>query len=491
MPNLSRIFGAATLATLACKTTPCASGGAKAPVADTGAATGTGALVGECVAHQAVAEGLERRAARDAKSYRIGKLLDASEMLPAIDDARARLRACKGASKDSGQKRTVLPSGTTGVTNTAEHAPIDDGQEDLSKTDASASTPPVDVEDAALDPDAARSVGEPIRVKFLDGLPAGRDDVMRIADEWTRCAETGLRFNYYDEAGKPLSAGAPAATEFEVRVSFKGSGYWSYIGRKIPSDVAATAPTMQLGGLDAAGVKPETRARKVLHEFGHAVGVRHEHQRKEVIGCIDEQRAIDYYARPPNFWGAATTRKNLLTPLPDDTALSTKYDYDSIMNYVIPREILKRGRCESSELPRAVTKLSAKDCEMIAYFYPSSPAVTGPPQAQVGQPFVTSSKPYGSVRFGRQYYEWTIKPNGLDLAKIAAITYDMEPFFRPEVRTSSTGFEVSRKTWGIFPITITVKYKDGGREQDYVYYPELGESVAEKPSGTRRRAGAP
>lgn len=458
MRHVSCIVGSLILAPLACQNTKDAGEAAPPP---SGAAS-------SCRAHQAVVEGLERRATRDAASNRVGKLRSASQFLPAIDEARALLRACQGLAP----AQPVAPAAAPETR--AQGAPLDETVEDLARTEPARSPAPEGVEHAAFDVDAAGSPTGPIRVKFLDGRPEGRAEVMQIADEWTRCDGTGLRFMYYDAGGRPLSPGAPEATEFDVRVSFRGRGYWSYIGRDVPTSVTAADPTMRLAGLDTS---PDPTV--VLHEFGHAVGLLHEHRREELVACIDEQRAIEHYGRPPNAWDAATVRKNLLTPIPAGVALSPSYDYDSIMNYRISRSVLKDGQCQRIELPRRVTRPSVTDCRMIAYYYPTTTAIASPPVGQSVVPFTTRSTPIGTRR-GREYHTWTIVPRDAANPRIASVTYDMEPYFRPEVRTPAQGLEVTRTSWGTFPVEISVAYTDRAEPTKYTYYPELGQNVIRK-----------
>lgn len=477
MPHVSRIVGYLLISPIACTTTPADPGGTEQPDGGGGSGGSGGADAAACSAHQAVAEGLERLARRKAGSKRLFKLRSASDLLPAIDEARARLRACLA---------SAGASGGVGAQPAVEQAPLE--EEDLSRADLEILEPPQDAEDAAFDPDAARPPTQPIRVKFLDGQSEGITRVMQEADEWTKCEGTGLQFQYYDSAGQPLSGNAAAATEFDVRVTFLDRGYWSYVGKDVPTTVTALQPTMGLTGLDKPGVSADKWSHTVLHEFGHALGLLHEHLRDVVVKCIDENEAIKYYGRPPNSWAPEKTRKNLLTPLASRIVRSAEYDYKSVMNYRLPLQILKDGACKDIQLPDLATKPSARDCAMIAYYYPAASAIQAPPSAQSSMPFETVVYPESFRRGERLYYKWTIKPRAAEIARIDTVTYDMEPYFRVQTVDRANGFAVTRATWGTFPIKITVTYSGGGRQQ-YMYYPELGPAVSVKPGADG--SGAP
>lgn len=77
-------------------------------------------------------------------------------------------------------------------------------------------------------------------------------------------------------------------------------------------------------------------ARVVYHEFGHALGLAHEHQHPH-DNCTDEidwPRAYAFYAAAPNNWTSEQVDANLKT-LKDSAGLrlSDKGDGQSIMRF--------------------------------------------------------------------------------------------------------------------------------------------------------------
>jgi hypothetical protein len=155
--------------------------------------------------------------------------------------------------------------------------------------------------------------GSTLQVRFIDGTASQHATVREQAGWWTQHANLTFNFN-----------NAPGA---ELRISFDGNdGAWSYVGtdcRGIPLNEA----TMNLGFMDGGTTG---------HEFGHAIGLAHEHQNP--AGGIEwnEQVVIRELAQSPNFWDEATTRHNVLNKYTADQVNGTQFDSDSIMLYFFP-----------------------------------------------------------------------------------------------------------------------------------------------------------
>ena len=74
------------------------------------------------------------------------------------------------------------------------------------------------------------------------------------------------------------------------------------------------------------------------HEFGHAIGLAHEHQNPAGGIQWNEAVVIRELGGPPNFWDEAKARHNVLRKYSADQVNGTKFDPDSIMLYFFPAE---------------------------------------------------------------------------------------------------------------------------------------------------------
>ena len=131
--------------------------------------------------------------------------------------------------------------------------------------------------------------GSTLRVRFMGGTPTEQTVARQQAEWWAQVAN--LKFDFND------------ALNAEIRIAFDhNDGAWSYVGtdcRGIPLN----EPTMNLGFLDGGTAG---------HEFGHAIGLAHEHQNPAGGIQWNEVVVIREAAKSPNFWDEATTRHNIL-----------------------------------------------------------------------------------------------------------------------------------------------------------------------------------
>lgn len=142
----------------------------------------------------------------------------------------------------------------------------------------------------------------------------------------------------------------------DIRISFQPTGAWSNIGtdcKHIPKNQA----TMNFGWLDVA---------TVLHEFGHALGMIHEHQnpRGEPIQWnIPEVEA--WASQPPNNWDKTKTDHNIIDKYDVTITNGSNFDPDSIMLYYFPAYLTLNNRGT-----KANQRLSIQDVIYLSHQYP-------------------------------------------------------------------------------------------------------------------------
>ena len=207
--------------------------------------------------------------------------------------------------------------------------------------------------------------GSTLRVRFLGGTSNQHATVRKYATQWAQHANLQLAFGDYPDA--------------EIRIAFQDDGAWSYIGKDC-LDVPRDAATMNFGWLDE-GV--------VLHEFGHALGMIHEHQNP--VGGIQWNKPQVYrdLGGSPNFWDRATVDHNMFRQYDRDLINGTALDPRSIMLYAVPKTWTLDG---FESRPNEV--LSSRDREFIGSpkAYPRVPGGVVPVELPVHEAAATPGR---------------------------------------------------------------------------------------------------
>ena len=216
--------------------------------------------------------------------------------------------------------------------------------------------------------------GRTLRVVFLDGDPAVQTKVAEIAKEWEQVAHLTLDF---------VTSGAA-----EIRISFLDQGFsWSTVGTDALT-VPSTEATMNYGWLE-----PDTSLREyqrvVRHEFGHALGMIHEHQNPDAQTKIPWDRPKVYAHYAQQGWSQADVDSNIFAVYDEDDTNFTTFDPTSIMQYAVPDSLTVGSYAIGWN-----TELSRMDRDFMRAQYPT--AAPGTVELTIDGPRVAADLAVGS-----------------------------------------------------------------------------------------------
>lgn len=163
-----------------------------------------------------------------------------------------------------------------------------------------------------------------------------------------------------------------ATATSDIRIYFDpADGSWSLVGSDC-SDAKASEATMNLGWVeDTPDTEPKERA-VILHEFGHVLGMLHEHQSPAHTGgqsVIDASAAVKFYMDTQDQWTEDMVWQQIISVLAlKDVSNFSEVDTSSIMHYSFPASVTGGAAIEY------VYKLSPLDKAFAVINYPRSPA---------------------------------------------------------------------------------------------------------------------
>jgi len=192
--------------------------------------------------------------------------------------------------------------------------------------------------------------GTKIKVSLNGGTTFVRNKVIQFASEWEKYANIDFQFVTNDRT-------AP------IRVTFANDGSWSYIGKDALS-ISSSKATMNFGWFNSSTSDAEF-SRTTIHEFGHALGMIHEHQHPLVSIPWDKPKVYAYYAGSPNYWSTADVDNNIFAKYSTSQTNYSAYDKFSIMHYSVPESLTVGTYSVGNN-----TVLSSTDKTFIAAVYP-------------------------------------------------------------------------------------------------------------------------
>jgi hypothetical protein len=142
----------------------------------------------------------------------------------------------------------------------------------------------------------------------------------------------------------------------DIRIGFKDDGAWSYIGTDILDKKYSGQSTMNFGWIDAP---------TIIHEFGHAISMIHEHQNSKGGGIPWNVQAVEKWAKTTQGWDVKTTEENIIDKYALDQLNGSDFDPDSIMLYYYPANLTKNNCCGT----KMNCRLSSTDVIWISKLY--------------------------------------------------------------------------------------------------------------------------
>lgn len=202
--------------------------------------------------------------------------------------------------------------------------------------------------------------GTVLQVRFMGGESWMHSYVINAIREWQKYAKIDIRFDNHPSA--------------QIKISFDPNrGHQSMIGTDALY-ISQFEPTMNLAFV--RGGNAADYFSLALHEFGHALGLVHEHQNPAQPIAWNEDAAYEYYNRTQG-WGREQIYTNIISRYAVDAIQGTSLDPQSIMMYAIPRELTQDGFSVGWN-----KELSATDKMFIARLYPGL-SVAPPPVVSV------------------------------------------------------------------------------------------------------------
>ena len=152
-----------------------------------------------------------------------------------------------------------------------------------------------------------------LTVLFLDGTDDEKALVKQVAPEWSKHAD--IRFEFVESGSS------------DIRIKFDpGGGHWSYVGKHAKGH--DTTMNLALRG-------ERYQEMVILHEFGHALGLMHEHT-SPVAPIQWDEAVVIKEVKEKQGWSEQEIRHNILNRLSEEQTNFTEFDRDSIMIYPIP-----------------------------------------------------------------------------------------------------------------------------------------------------------
>ena len=144
----------------------------------------------------------------------------------------------------------------------------------------------------------------------------------------------------------------------DIRISFADeNASWSMVGTDAEHEKSKGTPSMNLGWFDVG---------TYIHEFGHALGMIHEHQNPEgSYGIKWNIPKVVSYMEDTQGWDKQEVEKNVINKYKLDQINGSQFDPLSVMLYFFPNDLTTNNKGTKQNF-----RLSGIDTEWISKTYP-------------------------------------------------------------------------------------------------------------------------
>lgn len=207
----------------------------------------------------------------------------------------------------------------------------------------------------------------PLKVCFFGGSDSLRVLIVQVARRWMQ-QDNRIAFDFGSDSNSPRSC---KGNRDDIRIGFALSGYWSLVGKDSRKFANTTKVSMNFGSWDVELPKTMELEQTVLHEFGHSLGLAHEHQHpfSDCEAEFNWAKIYDYLKEPPNRWSKETVDRNMRRLLPENVQVMN-FDPKSVMRYSFPPFFYNSGPNSKCFTSRNYT-LSNGDLKAVASIYPT------------------------------------------------------------------------------------------------------------------------
>jgi hypothetical protein len=170
-----------------------------------------------------------------------------------------------------------------------------------------------------------------VDIRFLDGNKTLWDRVERDSKIWADL--TGLTFNFIRSG----NAVAPVRVAFSTSFGVQPEEFSSMIGSQARQIRSQFLPTIKLGFTNRVLADSKDTTRLIRHEFGHMMGLIHEHQNPTTKIQFNRDALIAKFA--PMGWSPSMVDSQIIQRFDPSKVEATTFDPDSIMLYAFDSSV--------------------------------------------------------------------------------------------------------------------------------------------------------